>query len=103
MNRKTDYQVKQSTGPKPILVLAYALIMFGTVGLLVIVLGIVARSEPPASQQARRNVTWDVRLDGQVDRVPPVVEASNPDVRPHCLNGCWWQGNPTIGNVGGGL
>lgn len=89
MNRNTDYQEKRSTGPQLIPVLAGILIVFGLVALPVIVLGIVARSEPPASQQVRRNVTWDVLLDGQVDRVPPVVEASNPDVRPHCLNGCW--------------
>lgn len=101
MNRNTDYQVKRSTGPQLIPVLAGVLIVFGLIALPVVVLGIVARSEPP-QHQVRRNVTWDVRLDGQVDRVQP-IEASNPDVRPHCLNGCWWQGNPTIGNVGGGL
>lgn len=95
MNRNTDYQVKQSTGPQLIPVLAGILIVFGLVALPVVVLGIVARSEPPA-HQVRRNVTWDVRLDGQVDRALPVVEASNPDVRPHCLNGCRRPSSPAL-------
>lgn len=89
MNRNTDYQEKQSTGPQLIPLLAGALIVFGLVALPVIVLGIVARSEPPTAQRARHNVTLDARLDGAVDRGPVAIEADNADVKPHCLNACW--------------